>query len=41
MSRGWAVLRFTYWDLIQKPDWVFEMVLTSMRNRQATMASEG
>ena len=41
MSRGWAVLRFTYWDLIKKPDWVFEMVLTSMRNRQATMASEG
>ena len=31
-ERGWTVLRFTYWDLVRKPDWVFEKI-DSVRSR--------
>jgi len=36
IDRGWAVLRFTYWDLIQRPDWVFEKI-ESVLTRRAGM----
>jgi very-short-patch-repair endonuclease len=37
-SRGWAVLRFTYWDLIKKPEWVFEVIEASIGMRGEQIA---
>jgi very-short-patch-repair endonuclease len=32
--RGWLVLRFTYWDLVTRPEWVFDSIATALRTRQ-------
>jgi very-short-patch-repair endonuclease len=37
-SRGWAVLRFTYWDLINRPDWVFEKIAMTLENSRLRLA---
>jgi len=34
ISRGWTVLRFTYWDLIQRADWVFGIIGTATALRK-------
>lgn len=31
--RGWAVLRFTYRDLIERPDWVFSCIQDTLKTR--------
>jgi very-short-patch-repair endonuclease len=36
IRRGWLVLRFTYWDLIQQPDWVFECIGEALAQRRAS-----
>ncbi len=36
---GWAVLRFTYWDLIQRPDWVFECIAGAISERSPEQLS--
>ena len=46
IARGWTVLRFTYWDLIQKTDWMFEMISGALERRkldsqQGTLAAPG
>jgi len=35
IARGWTVLRFTYWDLIQKTDWMFEMISAALERKGA------
>ena len=37
-SRGWVVLRFTYWDLVERPDWVFEKISMTLEMRRSTLA---
>ena len=39
IGRGWVVLRFTYWDLIKKPDWVFEKIESVLSHRRAEQLS--
>ena len=39
ISRGWTVLRFTYWDLIQRPDWVFERIGDTLARLRGTTRS--
>jgi very-short-patch-repair endonuclease len=37
-SRGWVVLRFPYWDLIERPDWVFQKVEMTLQVRRRLLA---
>ena len=39
ISRGWTVLRFTYWDLIRRPDWVFETIRVVQARREASVTT--
>jgi very-short-patch-repair endonuclease len=39
IDRGWAVLRFTYWDLIERPDWVFEKIESVLTQRAGIQLS--
>ena len=39
IRRGWAVLRFTYWDLIQRPEWVFECIDDALTRRKPNQLS--
>jgi very-short-patch-repair endonuclease len=39
VRRGWAVLRFTYWDLIQRPEWVFECIDDALAGRRPDQLS--
>jgi adenine-specific DNA-methyltransferase len=32
-ARGWLVLRFTYWDLVNRTDWVFEVIDEALARR--------
>jgi very-short-patch-repair endonuclease len=34
VARGWVVLRFTYWDLIQRTDWVFATIDEVLAQRE-------
>lgn len=38
-SRGWLVLRFTYWDLVQRSDWVFESIAAAIATRSTEQLS--
>ncbi|MGH2754756.1 MAG: DUF559 domain-containing protein [Actinomycetota bacterium] len=39
IDRGWTVLRFTYWDLVQRPDWVFQKIESVLERRRGSQLS--
>jgi very-short-patch-repair endonuclease len=41
IGRGWTVLRFTYWDLVGRPDWVFARVRDTQARLEGTTRRPG